>query len=321
MSAYRWLFSALSPAGPRARLTVLIYHRVLRESDPLRPGEPTASAFEERMRWVKARFNVIPLTDAIAGLKRGSLPERPLSITFDDGYRDNFEIARPILEGLGLPATFFVAAGYLDGGIMFNDRVIESMRGADGDTLDLRAAGLGEHRIGSLEDRSGAVGNLLQAVRHKPLAERSRLVDAIVAAAGATLPRDLMMTSEQVATLHRGGMEVGAHTLSHPILARTPRDVAMREIEASKKRLEELTGNPVRLFAYPNGKPHADYTAEHVALVRELGFDGAVSTAWGVSSPGADPFQVPRFTPWGGTGWKLGLRFAQNLRRSRYETV
>ena len=80
------------------------------------------------MRFAKANFNVISLADGVAGLKRGCLPPRALSITFDDGYRDNHDIALPILLQLGLPATFFVATGFLDGGRMFNDTVIEAVR-------------------------------------------------------------------------------------------------------------------------------------------------------------------------------------------------
>src|SRR5262245_19841153 len=102
------------------RLSVLAYHRVLPAPDPLRPSEPTAAEFEQRMRWVKANFNVLPLTEAVGALREGRLPERALSITFDDGYADNHDIELPILARLGLPATFFVATGFLDGGCMFN---------------------------------------------------------------------------------------------------------------------------------------------------------------------------------------------------------
>src|SRR5579872_3493180 len=110
------LMRALLGHPRRPRLSVLIYHRVLAHGDPLRPTEPTAIEFEARMQWVKAHFNVLPLGAAVTGLKSGRLPDRPLSITFDDGYADNHDLAWPILRRLGLAATFFVATGYLDGG-------------------------------------------------------------------------------------------------------------------------------------------------------------------------------------------------------------
>ena len=125
-----------------------------------------------------------------------------------------------------------------------------------------------------------------------------------------------MMTSEQVRGLHRAGMQIGGHTVSHPILARLDRRAARDEIEVGKKTLEALIAEPVRLFAYPNGKPVEDYTGEAVSLAKELGFDAAVSTAWGAAGATADPFQLPRFTPWDRTKLRFGARLAANLRNS-----
>jgi hypothetical protein len=103
----------MSPKGSRGRLSILIFHRVLREPDPLAPDEPDAAAFETRMRWVRDWFNVLPLAHAVDMLYQGALPARALSITFDDGYSDNEELAAPILAGLGMTATFFVSSGYI----------------------------------------------------------------------------------------------------------------------------------------------------------------------------------------------------------------
>jgi hypothetical protein len=74
----------------------------------------------------------------------------------------------------------------------------------------------------------------------------------------------------------------------------------------------------VRLFAYPNGSPRRDYHAEHAALARELGFDAAVSAAWGAARAGDDLYQIPRFTPWDRADWRFGLRLAHNAMRSGY---
>jgi peptidoglycan/xylan/chitin deacetylase (PgdA/CDA1 family) len=95
----------------RDRLSVLIYHRVPAEPDDLLSGEPHASEFEQAMRWIKSTFNVIPLADGVEGIRTGKLPSRALSITFDDGYANNATVAAPILQRLGLHATFFIATG------------------------------------------------------------------------------------------------------------------------------------------------------------------------------------------------------------------
>src|SRR5512147_2526205 len=149
--------SLISPAGPTARLSILIFHRVLPKHDPLNPDEPDAAEFEQRLRWVKSWFHVLPLGEAVGRLRDGRLPARALSITFDDGYADNEEVAAPILERLGLSATFFIATGYLDGGCMWNDRVIEALRRHRGDALDLRDEGLGLHRTSTPAERRAAL--------------------------------------------------------------------------------------------------------------------------------------------------------------------
>jgi len=300
------------------RLSVLAYHRVLAEHDPLLPGEPSAAEFERRMRWVKANFDVLPLGEAVRALREDRLPRAALCITFDDGYADNYKVALPILLRHGLAATFFVATGFLDGGCMFNDVVIEAVRRAGGADLDLNDLGLGRHPLGADEQRARVIDRILARLKYFELERRRRIALEIARRAGGRAPSDLMMTSEQVRALHAAGMEIGAHTVMHPILAEIPLGRARHEMGASRARLEEITGAPVRLFAYPNGSPRRDYHAEHAALARELGFDAAVSAAWGAARAGDDLYQIPRFTPWDRADWRFGLRMAHNLMRYDY---
>jgi peptidoglycan/xylan/chitin deacetylase (PgdA/CDA1 family) len=302
-------------------LSVLIYHRVLPDFDPLRPSEPTATEFAARMRWIAANFRVLPLSAAVKALTQDRLPRRALSITFDDGYADNHDLALPILSGVGLPATFFVATGYLDGGCMFNDAIIEAVRQARGTRLNLDDLGLGTHAVGSIEDKRVAIERIIAALKYMQPGVRQELTARVVERAGADPPHDLMMSTQQVAAMHRAGMEIGAHTVNHPILSQIGTDAARDEIVRSRAQLEDMTGGPVRLFAYPNGYPGRDYRREHAALVRSLGFDAAVSTACGAVRAGCDLFQLPRFTPWDRANWKFGVRLARNAWKSDYERV
>jgi len=88
---------------------------------------------------------------------------------------------------------------------------------------------------------------------------------------------------------------------------------ARYEIVESGRRLAEIVRAPVRLFAYPNGKPGKDYAVEHVRMVREAGYSAAVSTAWGAATTRTDPLQLPRFTPWDRSPDRFALRLIQNL--------
>jgi peptidoglycan/xylan/chitin deacetylase (PgdA/CDA1 family) len=313
---FRTLFNLASPAGPRAGLSILIFHRVLPEPDPLFPGEMDAARFDLLLSWLRDWFNVLPLAEAVARLQHGNLPVRAAAITFDDGYADNHDVALPILQRQGLSATFFIAVGFLDGGRMFNDTVIETVRRCGQPALDLTLLGLGRHAVGSLAEKRQAIPVLLNQIKYLPFAQRRETVDALAAIAEVTLPDDLMMTRQQVKALHEAGMGIGAHTVRHPILARLEAKEAEQEIAGSREFLQALLSEPVSLFAYPNGKPENDYRREHVEIVRRLGFKAAVSTAWGVARGDSDVFQLPRFTPWERPRWRFGLGLLRNYGRT-----
>ena len=303
---------AVSLTPLRNRLSILIFHRVLAEPDSIFPSEMDARRFEQRLVYLKNCFNMISLRDGVRGLREGNLPARAACITFDDGYADNAEIALPILQRQGVHATFFVATGFLDGGRMWNDTVIELIRRAPVN-LDLSALGLGKHLLADSGSRRSSIGAILDALKYLPIDERSARVDALARHIGVTLPDNLMMRSEQVQQLHRAGMEIGGHTVNHPIVARMDEAAARAEMADGKARLEALIDAPVTLFAYPNGKPGQDYLAGHASMARELGFEAAVSTAWGAAKPGSDLFQLPRFTPWDESQFKFSLRMLRNL--------
>ena len=311
----------LSPAGPNARLSILIYHRVLPEPDPLSTSEVDSARFDLQMKHLSRIFTVMPLTEAVERLKSGTLPARAASITFDDGYTDNVEIALPILKKHKIPATFFIATGYLNGGIMFNDSVIESIRMSNKDSIDLTPIGLANFPIATIEQKRSAIENILSCLKYKPLEERQALVEAVSGLAGVEPSRNLMMKDEQVRLLSDSGMEIGGHTVNHPILASIDNKSAKDEIKNGKLYLEELTGKPIRTFAYPNGKPETDYLAAHVDIVKQLGFDAAVSTAVGVAHRSSDLFQLPRFTPWDRSPFNFSLRLIGNLSKTSPRTA
>lgn len=317
---WRTLLNRLSPAGPRGRLSILILHRVLPAIDPLFPDEVHADRFDRLCAWVADGFNVLPLDQAVARLRSGNLPARALAISFDDGYADNHDIAMPILQRHGLPATVFIATGFMAGGRMWNDTIIESLRRSPLPVIDLQgtlAAPLGCLPLATLAQRRVAIEQTIKALKYLPLDEREAWVQAVAERSSATLPDDLMMGPAQIRAMHQAGMQIGAHTVSHPILARLSRQAALQEIAGSKQALEALLGAPVGLFAYPNGQPGTDYTDEHVQLVRELGFEAAVTTRKGAAHSTTDPLQIPRFCPWDQRRAAFASRMAGNLWASR----
>lgn len=297
----------------RQALTILVYHRVLTEWDPLRQGELVAEVFDEQVHFLSKNFAVLPLLEAVSLLKQGKLPRRACCITFDDGYADNLTVALPILKQYDLPATVFIATGYLDGQRMFNDAVIDAIALAERPELDLRELDLGQHCLETQKDRQLAVVSILRKFRYRTPEAREQALPQLFELVGCDrLSAGTMLSRDQVRDLAGQGVEIGAHTVNHPILTSIDDNRAMDEMISGKLQLEELTGRPVKVFAYPNGQPHKDYALRHVAMARDAGFELAVTTARGVSNPHSDIFQLPRFAPWGISEARWAVQLTKN---------
>lgn len=310
----RTMGDIIAPGGKGdGRLCVVNYHRVLEHADPLLETEPDIATFRWQMELLADAFNVVPLHEALAMLENERMPARTVCITFDDGYRSVHDLALPILKELKLPATVFVTSGCMDDGRMWNDRIIAAIKDLPGDRLDLRDLGLGSYPLGGVEARKQAVLKLTEASKYLPPADRDGLIQRLDGLVGGPRSSDLMLTRDMVATLSRSGVEIGGHTISHPILTSLDDDVSRREIAGCKRELEEITGKPVRYFAYPNGKVGMDFDHRHVQMAKDAGYEAAFTTAVGPVTRRADPYQLPRSRPWDRKPFMFGLRLLRWL--------
>jgi peptidoglycan/xylan/chitin deacetylase (PgdA/CDA1 family) len=182
----RTLATVASRGGRHGSLAILIFHRVLAEPDPLFPDEPDVATFSAQMDLLAQVFRPLPLVDAVRRLRAGTLPPRAVCVTFDDGYANNLECAWPILAARGIPATVFVAPGYLGNGRMFNDTIIESIRRAPA-TLDLTDLDLGTYRLSDLQARHQAIVDLIGRTKYLRPDLRRDLADAIAKATGGAV--------------------------------------------------------------------------------------------------------------------------------------
>lgn len=316
MVLLRFLSNLLPFASSRSdRLSILIYHRVLERPDPMYADVIDAAAFRWQMDVLANHFNVLPLSVAVSLMEKRRLPPRAACVTFDDGYADNVHVALPILRERGISATFFIATGFLDGGQMWNDMVFEAVRRMPGESLDLADLYLGGYSLDSIASRVTAAEALVDRLKYLPPAERLLNCQELARRAGLPASSDLMMRSTDVRRLVAEGMEVGGHTINHPILAVLDPASARREIADNRDQLAALIDGPVRVFAYPNGKPGQDYLPEHVEMVRELGYRAAVSTRWGLCTGQSHRWQLPRFTPWDANPVRWLARMLQNTQR------
>lgn len=298
-----------------SRFGALIFHRVFPEQDPLQPAEMYAEQFDRLLGILVRYFNVLSVTEAFALLQEGRLPPRSLVITFDDGYADNLTVAYPILRKHGVTATFFIASGYLDGGAMFNDVVIEALRRTALMEVDLSWLGMGRVSLRGVAQRRTLIGELLIKIKYLSLEGRAAALDRLLDELNVERPTDLMMTTRQLQVLHGGGMEIGGHTMNHPILAVLGEADAGDEIVKNREHLTQLLGSPPCFFAYPNGKPEVDYSVHNVRMVKEAGYEAAFTTSWGSAGRETGAYEIPRFTPWERTAGRFCLRLAQNFLR------
>lgn len=304
----RSLLAMTSRRGPAARLLIFTFHRVLAETDPLLPGEPSIAEFSRKASWIAEFCNVLPLPDAAQRLADGTLPSRAACITFDDGYADTETNAMPVLQALGLPASVFVAVEAIQSGIMWNDLALDAFRQGT-QACDLSPFGLKPDAAGNDRRPSETAALVLAGLKYRPPLERWRLATELHrTATGGVAPRRHMLAPEALRRLARAGFDIGGHTVSHPILTSLPDADARLEITGCRDWIAEVSGSKPVTFAYPNGKPGRDYDARHVEMVRSAGFKVAVSTEWGAARRQSDPLQLPRIAPWETTRRGLATR-------------
>jgi peptidoglycan/xylan/chitin deacetylase (PgdA/CDA1 family) len=310
----RLIGNLIAPKGiGQGRLCIINYHRILESSDPLIETEPDIKTFRKEMQLLANCFNVLPLHDAVQIMKSKRMPPRAVCITFDDGYRSTHDYALPILKEFNLPATVFITTGYMKEGNMWNDRIIEAVRRLPFGDYNLHEARLGTVSIYTLQDRKLAIQTLIDESKYLPHQSRLNLTLLLEKYAGGIFNTGHMLTREMVYSLSHEGIEIGGHTITHPILTSLTDEEARYEITESKRQLEEITGKPVRLFAYPNGKVGMDFDERHVAMAKESGFTAAFTTAIGAASNTDNLFQLPRSRPWDTNQFLFCLRLLRWL--------
>jgi peptidoglycan/xylan/chitin deacetylase (PgdA/CDA1 family) len=294
--AYSGAAAALRWARKRRgdhRLYILAYHDVAREHEP--EGTVSAARFRSHVRYLKQRFQVLPITDAVERLEQDEPLDRDYAVvTLDDGYLGNYEHAFPVLSEERVPATVFVTTGFLDGAPLWFDSARRCL--AD-------AAAYADRLPDELRDRLRATfgqwppaaedGDPAETLKRLPGRDRDLLVGALVRAAAPISPSLRPLTWEQVRRMAAGGVEIGCHTVSHPILSSLGAEEQRSEVVRARDRIAEETGRTPRFFAYPNGSA-ADFTAETMRILDECGFRAACSTIRGPNTPGCDLFQLKR---------------------------
>lgn len=295
----------------RGRLPVFVFHKVPDKTSAVDPHDLDLPAFKEMLAFIEARFKVLPLAEAIRILKAGRLQGGCACITFDDGYADWATGILPELTRRGLHATFYISTCQLNGIPLWHERVAHALAQPTLVSFDL--PGLPPLVLRTLRDRQDARISLEKFLKYQTVAVRDGMIERLEAAAGSEPAAVRRLGVEALRQIHNAGLDIGAHTVNHPILAVADPVTASREISEARETLAHCIGGQVTAFAYPNGKPGVDFSEAHIRMVRRAGYTSAVTTQIGAADMQTSPYQIPRFTPWGPGRMRTSLQLARNL--------
>lgn len=278
---------------------IFCYHRVNDDADPFFPSMPVAT-FEMQMRFVTRHHKVVSLNDLIVHLESGS-PETVLAVTFDDGYRDNYQNAFPILERYGVPATIFLTTGCLDSGRApwFED-LAAAVKATSREYLDVEIDIPRRLWMRTPEERLQSHHTLLALLRQLSNDDRETQLAVLLENLGrsdVTQRRDVMLTWDQVRHMKQHRVDFGGHTVTHPFLSRLPPPQVAWEISECKRRIESELQASVNHFAYPNGRGD-DFLPSTKDAILASGYLAAVTTEWGLNYASTDRLELRRSGPW-----------------------
>ena len=287
---------------------ILTYHRVNDERHPLFPAV-SVDRFAWEMEALARYFRVLSLTELLARADAGSLPAGAVAITFDDGYRDNYLHAYPVLRRQGLTATIFLTTGVLERRLgLWHDRVFDAFRDTGVPSIEWH----GESLDLGHKTRRASMRQVLQRFKRMPPGPREEglatLESALEVESPAVDGRHILRWDD-VREMAAGGIEFGAHTVTHTILTNLQEDQIRAELEESKGTIEREIDRRVAHFAYPNGGV-GDFDDTAKRLVRECGFDCALSTVWGVNRADTDRYALRRLGLVGDDPREAALRMA-----------
>lgn len=305
---YSGILPVLARARFKNRSLVLMYHRVVTEEERNNCLSQdgiivTAETFEKQMRFLNEQFQLLSLKEFTECIENGkSYSRNSCLVTFDDGWRDNYRNAYPILTHYRIPAVIFLATDFVGSKKPFwQEKITEliyRLRTAVKDENDLMQ--LADKDIESLvrcdqRNLREGLSSYITLLKKKSKEERERIVEhlsqLVKVSAQGTTEEKVFMSWDEIRDMAAHGITFASHGKSHVILTRLPRTEVEREAKDSRSAIEEELAMPVAAFSYPNG----DYSEDVIDVVRNNGYKVAFSTQEGMYEAGDDPYRIKRY--------------------------
>jgi peptidoglycan/xylan/chitin deacetylase (PgdA/CDA1 family) len=293
-----------------ANVQFLAYHRVSDVCDSFLPPM-SIKTFETQMTYLARHCTVLNLDEAVERIKTQDVPDHAVVVTFDDGYADNYIHAFPILRRLSIPATIFLPTDVIGTGrVLWHDQVFSALSKSKVPLIEGFPENGSRFSLETLQDRRHAQDAILRYIRSLDVSRRNheigRLFGLLDFSMNLESPRVYLDWSE-VKAMQSHGIGFGSHTATHPILSLLSEAEAREEVLESKRLIEKNLGIRVKSFAYPSGR-RQDFSETTKALLRESGYECAVTMIHGTNSVGADLFEMRRTQYQDGNPHMFGAR-------------
>ena len=293
----------------KRHLFILLYHKVRPQAQPLFGTAVTPGNFERQMRFLKRRYEIIDLQALSYSESYPQSSKDLILITFDDGYRDNFLYAFPILNKFNIHATIFLATDFIGTNrLLWHDKLAWIMYNAQfpikrnvllqSRLLEKMIHGIESFFLSTSENQVKILRSLAAGLKLLPAEECNNVLNKLANVCNIERwPNETerpMLSWEEVREMSEQGISFGSHTRSHPLLSALPAHLIREEISQSKIAIEQCTGKPVTAFAYPYGKKE-DYSESVLKILREEGFLHAFNTTIGYETlPFKNPLLIKR---------------------------
>jgi len=278
------------------KLIILAYHSVTKDKVRFEGLQVSIENFEKQIRFLKTNFDIISIEKAMKYIEdHSSKILNKLVITFDDGYKDNFDIVYPILKKYEVPFTIFLTTDPIENHDLIwtnklRDYIEQSnmpiLKIGEKDSLNIATDIEKEQAINYLKKKLKTVENI----------ERIALLNNIYRQIGYKFFHDKcyeMLSVEQIKILSRNGVSFHSHSVSHPIVSRLKKTEFEYELLESREKIYQWTGNRPVYFAYPNGKP-TDFTEESKELLSNMGYKAAFTLIRGTNDNLTDRYEMKR---------------------------
>ena len=286
----------------KSKVIILVYHRVITDYKSWSIDTVDKTDFEKQMIYLQKTHDIITLDKLVYALvKKKPLSKKTIVITFDDGYKDNYTNAFPILKKYNIPATIFLTTGHIGtDNIFWWDKIGYIFNYSNQNIFDIEDFDFLKNN--SIHNKPQTLTQVFKEFKKLPDDEKELFINKLIKKSKVDIPKNigknLIMSWEEVKEMNENGIDFGAHTVTHPILTNISLSQAKQEIIQSKIDIEKRLKTTVKSFCYPNGQAD-DFNNEIINIIRESGFNCAVTTIPKTVEPDANLFNLGRIPP----GW------------------